>query len=240
MAFSIALYVTTLWVLPGIAGVLQRDLAGGTPTPNGASQHPKVAPQDATQAPWVSHGLAQEIALVLSCLAALSLGGNALGRRRSTEAWRVGDEGEGKTEAALSKWPREFVVLHDRRVPGSRANIDHIVIGPSGVFTIETKNSSAKRVSISGDTLLLDGRNKTQFIDQALGQAAVVSGALGAEVEPLLCIHGPELPRGKSIRRVRIVGPRGLLRVLQASSSLDTAEVSRLEAIAERRFVPMA
>ena len=29
---------------------------------------------------------------------------------------------------------RTWAVLHDRRVPGSRANLDHLVIGPSGVW----------------------------------------------------------------------------------------------------------
>jgi hypothetical protein len=31
-------------------------------------------------------------------------------------------------------------VLHDCLIPGSRANIDHIAVGPTGIFTIETKN----------------------------------------------------------------------------------------------------
>jgi hypothetical protein len=30
-------------------------------------------------------------------------------------------------------------VLHDLAVPGSRANIDHMVIGPGGVFVIDSK-----------------------------------------------------------------------------------------------------
>ncbi len=35
-------------------------------------------------------------------------------------------------------------VLHDRRIPGSKANIDHIVVGPAGVFAIDTKRYTGK------------------------------------------------------------------------------------------------
>jgi len=42
--------------------------------------------------------------------------------------------------AALDNCCRpEVVVLHDRAIPGSRANIDHIGIGPTGVWVIDTK-----------------------------------------------------------------------------------------------------
>jgi hypothetical protein len=32
------------------------------------------------------------------------------------------------------------VVLHDLAVPGSRANLDHLAIGPGGVFVIDSKH----------------------------------------------------------------------------------------------------
>lgn len=62
----------------------------------------------------------------------------------NVEAWRRGAIGEEQTGEALAKLPSTFVVLHDRRIPGSRANIDHIVIGPPGVFVVETKRYSGK------------------------------------------------------------------------------------------------
>jgi hypothetical protein len=32
-----------------------------------------------------------------------------------------------------------WVVLHDLAIPGSRTNLDHLVIGPGGVFVIDSK-----------------------------------------------------------------------------------------------------
>ncbi len=35
-------------------------------------------------------------------------------------------------------------MLHDRRIPGSRANIDHIAIATSGVWVIDAKRYKGK------------------------------------------------------------------------------------------------
>ena len=60
------------------------------------------------------------------------------GRRR----WWRGAVGEKATACALDRLPaRRWVVLHDLRIPGSRANIDHLVIGPKGVWVVDTKTT---------------------------------------------------------------------------------------------------
>ena len=64
-----------------------------------------------------------------------------------------------------------MAVLHDRRIPGSRANIDHLVISPAGVFVIDAKNYKGRverRVRgawLSGeDCLYVGGRDKTKLV----------------------------------------------------------------------------
>jgi len=53
--------------------------------------------------------------------------------------WGRGAEGERRTEKVLKPLEREgWTVEHDIDRPG-RANIDHVVIGPPGVFLLETK-----------------------------------------------------------------------------------------------------
>ena len=55
-------------------------------------------------------------------------------------AWRRGAAGERRTARLLDPLERHgWAVLHDLAVPGSRANIDHLVIGPGGVFVIDSK-----------------------------------------------------------------------------------------------------
>ena len=49
---------------------------------------------------------------------------------KMAEAWETGSAGEEHTAAQLTRLPPSFFVLHDLHVPGSDANIDHLVVGP--------------------------------------------------------------------------------------------------------------
>ncbi len=55
----------------------------------------------------------------------------------ATRAWKVGAAGERCVADVLDA--TDCFVLHDRGVPGSKANIDHVAIGPAGVFVIDAK-----------------------------------------------------------------------------------------------------
>jgi hypothetical protein len=49
-----------------------------------------------------------------------------------------GAEGDHVIAAAVDRLSKKFVVFHDFNV--ARGNFDHLVIGPSGIFAVETKN----------------------------------------------------------------------------------------------------
>lgn len=67
------------------------------------------------------------------------------------EQWRQGAEGERKTARVLRSLIKGgWVLINDVQRHGG--NIDHVLIGPPGVFVLETKNLQG-RVSVSGDTL---------------------------------------------------------------------------------------
>jgi hypothetical protein len=57
---------------------------------------------------------------------------------QSTRAWATGAWGEEKLAEALAGIAG-LRVLHDRRVPGTRGNIDHIAVAPAGVFVVDAK-----------------------------------------------------------------------------------------------------
>ena len=85
--------------------------------------------------------IAPRLGLVLGGLAAVAAGWG-LRFRPSSEAiaWRRGAAGERRTARLLG--PLEqlgWVVLHDLAVPGGRANIDHLAIGPGGIFVVDSK-----------------------------------------------------------------------------------------------------
>ena len=80
------------------------------------------------------------------------------------DAWDRGAAGEEATARALASLPPEWTVLHDVRWPGRRkANIDHVVIGPGGVFVIDSKYWSGT-VSVAGDVLRQNGRSREKVV----------------------------------------------------------------------------
>jgi Nuclease-related domain len=78
-------------------------------------------------------------------LAAL-LGSSADEKRRveREKQWAIGAEGEELLADRLAKKCPDVALLHDRRLPGSRANIDHIAVAAAGVFVIDTKRYRGK------------------------------------------------------------------------------------------------
>jgi Nuclease-related domain len=107
---------------------------------------------------------------------------------QSTQAWRVGSKGEralGQYLESLHDDSR-VIVLHDRRIPGSRANIDHIAICRSGIYAIDAKNYTGKvqRIDRGGwfstDLRLYVGRRDcTKFVSGMEKQVAAIKSALG-------------------------------------------------------------
>ncbi|MGB3375417.1 MAG: nuclease-related domain-containing protein [Microbacterium sp.] len=67
---------------------------------------------------------------------------------QSTRAWERGAIGEEMLAARLKDLPEPARVLNDRRLPGTRANIDHIVVAPSGVWVVDAKRYRAKRPTL--------------------------------------------------------------------------------------------
>jgi hypothetical protein len=162
---------------------------------------------------------------------------------QSTKAWAVGARGEEKLAKALDG----FSVLHDRRVPGTKGNIDHIVIAPAGVFVVDAKNY-AGRIEIRNhgwflrpDERLHVGRRDCSALADMMGWqvAAVEKALLAAGVEslppitPVLCfVDGdwPLIAPPDVFRGVRLESARSLRKRL-AGEVLDEAAVGQLTRI---------
>ena len=74
---------------------------------------------------------------------------------QSTKAWDIGALGEERLGNRLNEFASDSLrVLHDRRIPGSRANIDHIAVAPSGVYVIDAKKYQGRpQLKIEGGFL---------------------------------------------------------------------------------------
>ncbi len=76
----------------------------------------------------------------------LSVYGNSLTTESKKDgySWKKGLEGEKLVADYLNTLPKDYYVYNDVKLPGKGGNIDHIVIGPTGIYVIETKNYSGK------------------------------------------------------------------------------------------------
>ncbi|WOQ17838.1 nuclease-related domain-containing protein [Raineyella sp. W15-4] len=135
-------------------------------------------------------------------------------------------------------------ILHDRRIPGSRANIDHIIICPAGVFVVDAKRYQGKRpeLRVEGgllrprvENLMVGGRDRTTLVDGVLKQQGLVRAAVpddDAPVRGVLCFVDGDWPLiggAFTIRDVDVVWPKKLAGMLGASGPLDPPRIQSLQ-----------
>lgn len=124
---------------------------------------------------------------------------------QSQKAWATGSTGEETLGRHLDSLASDDVaVLHDRLIPGSRANIDHLVVTRFGVWIVDAKKYKGRpELKVEGgivrprvEKVLVAGRDRTKLIDGALKQVAVVSDIVGPEIQVrgALCFVGADWP----------------------------------------------
>jgi hypothetical protein len=183
-----------------------------------------------TCASVLSSLLAPRLGLAVGSLAATAAGWG-LRFRPSPEAivWRRGAAGERRTARLLGPLERQgWVVLHDLAVPGSRANIDHLAIGPGGIFVIDSKQYRG-RLQLDPSGRLWHGRYplapSLQAVSFEADQAAQVLPDPGMVVLPVVAVHGAQVPWGKVVvEGVPVVAARRLLNLLRALPAVLSPE----------------
>ncbi len=163
-----------------------------------------------------------------------------------TRAWRQGAAGEellGRMLEAVDG----IVVLHDRRIPGSRANIDHIALSAAGVFVVDPKNydGMVEKRDLGGwfrtdERLYVDGRDRTnKLVEGILWQVETVRKVLDGEfpgigipVRGVLCFVGPNwrrfLPRTLTVRGVQVMWPAQVVELLRQQGPLSPERVQEM------------
>ncbi len=111
---------------------------------------------------------------------------------RDADAYERGAAGEEATALALAELSaRDWRVFHDVRWPGRRfANIDHVVVGPQGIFVIDTKAWTG-HLDVRAGVLRQNGRRRMKAVASASSAAAAVRELLPEldpeTVKPVLC-----------------------------------------------------
>jgi Nuclease-related domain len=163
---------------------------------------------------------------------------------QTIRAWSKGAAGEEALGARLNELATErLVVLHDRRVPHSRANIDHIAVTPGGVFVIDAKHYGGRVEkrdlggwSRSDVRLYVGKRDCTKLVLASEDQGETVRDALaslgveGVPVRPVLCFIGAEWGLFASpfkLGSVLVTWPKSLYALLQTEEEIETAIIQK-------------
>jgi hypothetical protein len=173
--------------------------------------------------------------------------------RQSTRAFASGAYGEEKLAAALAKVPG-IEVLHDRRIPGSKGNIDHIVVAPAGLFVVDTKRYQGRvELKRKGSIfhpeyrLYATGFDRTTDRDGVKALAAIVDRAvLDNRVEPqpiaipVLCfIDAERLNLGtRAHNGVLLETEHSIRELLLSDVEMAPGEIDRVARALGRLFPP--
>jgi Nuclease-related domain len=178
------------------------------------------------------------------------LGPSAKEKRQLGEEkhWATGADGEQLLAESLARRCPEVLMLHDRRMPNSRANIDHIAVATSGVWVIDAKRYRGKievlNPLLGAPKLRIGGRDRTKLVDGLDKQVAAIQAVLSAvasevRVRGCLCFLPPEgfmadsgLPvlRTLNIKGYPLYYPRRLAKRLHRRGTLTPEQARRIHA----------
>jgi nuclease-like protein len=180
---------------------------------------------------------------VVFTIAAVAIAGFAIWRmfrlRPVLRALRLGIDGEKVVGQFLERLREQgYQVFHDVVAPGF--NVDHVLVGPGGVFTVETKTRSKPvrgepRIRCDGESLTVAGHEPDRDpIRQARGQAAwlrkVLSESTGRDfpVAPVILFPGWFIENSPgSLRQIWVLEPKALPAFLQGEPQrLEHADAS--------------
>jgi hypothetical protein len=143
----------------------------------------------------------------------------------------------------------EVAVLHDRSTPGTRANIDHIAVAPSGVWVIDTKRYKG-RIQVAkplfGPAILkIAGRDQTGLVGALMRQVELVTPAVAGvlsdvPVRGAFCFVEGDLPLigTPSINDILLLHRRSLAKKLNADGQLTVEQIAAITAALAGRFPP--
>jgi hypothetical protein len=171
-----------------------------------------------------------------------------------TRAWATGALGEQRLAAVLAATPG-IEYLHDRRIRGSKVNIDHIVVAPAGIFVVDSKRYQGQiRIERKGaffrpvDRLYVGRFDRTKEIDGMKWQVGAVEAALLASsvepkppITPVLCFIDGEWPwfgAAKSFDGVHLESERSIVKLFSSSADYAPGVIDRIARELARLFPP--
>lgn len=146
---------------------------------------------------------------------------------RPGPGWRRGSEAQRATAAALTALPAHTHFFHGLPIGRTGDDVDHLVIGPTGVWAIGSLQWSGPATTTPDGMLWLGTTPVSVEADHMSSRAEYARHALAGEVRPVLCVVGAQLPQAvHRINGVDVVDADWLVSLLTSHPTiLSTVEV---------------
>jgi len=165
------------------------------------------------------------------------------GEHSQERAWRRGAEGERAVAERLRSLGSSWRVLHGVPVGSGATDIDHLVIGPGGVFSLNTKNHLGGRVKVTSKAVYVNGSYQP-YLAKSRGEGKratkLLSTALRRHtpVQSVIVVLASDFTVQAQPDDVPVIGRNRIAKWLSAQPAVLTAEdVERIYAVARRREV---
>jgi|GEM_PF-1156764 len=116
-----------------------------------------------------------------------------------------------------------YLILHDITLPGWLASLDHLVVGPTGVWVVES-GPRRRRLAIGGS----DGA-PADALRGLRGQAGAIAEVLDGDAEipvrGVLCLQGGWPGSQRSLQDIDVAAPQQLADVVRHGSKVALGEV---------------
>jgi hypothetical protein len=172
---------------------------------------------------------------------------DALGWRPDTRtgaAQQAGAVGEQRTAALIDPLRRQgWHIRHDLAIPGSRANVDHVLIPPHARYAIALDSKLwSKRygaLGVIGGRLVHGTADRHRAIETATWEAERVEAALRVRVIPPIVIHSAPVTPRLVVDGVQVIPAEQLLPLLHACARHGRPDYARVQRIAATAAVTL-
>ena len=153
----------------------------------------------------------------------------------SASPWRRQAAAQRRTASALQPLKqRGDLVLHDVTLPGWPASLEHLVIGSTGVWVIQSwqhgQPPPAQKVTSPWPARGTTAGPLPELRWQAAALAEVLAGGVLLPVRPLLCVPGGRLADSRSVEGVTVATARRLVEVIGQGPPLPAGDLERATA----------
>lgn len=164
-----------------------------------------------------------------------------LRKHTDERAWRIGADAEETVGSRLDRLDQnEWLALHDILLTDKGTNLDHLVIGPAGVFSLNTKNHPKKKVVVTERGFRVNGY-RTNYLRAAVAEAARAGEVLRRHVDfsvfvrPVIVLIGAELEVRNMPTDVSVIRRRDLPTWFNRQlAALPVDQVKELQRVAGR------